>query len=104
MFAARTRSELSATISRRLVEVVAEIRAAYFELTKRFPEIRFNADFSHYYCGQEMVYGDFEAKLDFMAPIFERVGFIHGRIAAPSRPERSATPTPSSATSTVVME
>lgn len=53
------------------------------ELTKRFPDIRFNADFSHYYCGQEMVYGDFEAKLDFMAPIFERVGFIHGRIAAP---------------------
>jgi len=53
------------------------------ELTKRIPEVRFNADFSHYYCGQEMVYGDFEAKLDFMQPIFDRVGFMHGRIAAP---------------------
>jgi len=51
--------------------------------TKAFPEIRFNGDFSHFYCGQEMVYGDFEAKLDFMAPIFERVGFMHARIAAP---------------------
>lgn len=51
--------------------------------TKTFPEIRFNADFSHLYCGQEMVYGDFQAKLDFLAPVFERVGFVHGRIAAP---------------------
>lgn len=53
------------------------------QLTKTFPDIRFNADFSHWYCGQEMVYGDFEAKLDFLQPVFERVGFIHARIAAP---------------------
>jgi len=53
------------------------------QMTKRFPEVRFNGDFSHYYCGQEMVYGDFEAKLDFLHPVFERVGFMHGRIAAP---------------------
>lgn len=53
------------------------------QLTKRFPEIRFNGDFSHYYCGQEMVYGDFEAKLDFLAPVLQRTGFLHGRIAAP---------------------
>jgi hypothetical protein len=53
------------------------------EWTKVFPEIRFNGDFSHFYCGQEMVYGDFEAKLDFMQPIFDRTGFMHGRIAAP---------------------
>jgi hypothetical protein len=53
------------------------------ELTKRFPEVRFNGDFSHWYCGQEMVYGDFEAKLDFLQPVFERVGFLHGRIASP---------------------
>jgi hypothetical protein len=50
---------------------------------KRFPGVRFNADFSHYYCGQEMVYGDFQAKLDFLEPLFQRIGFIHGRIAAP---------------------
>jgi hypothetical protein len=54
------------------------------ELCKRIPEVRFNGDFSHFYCGQEMVYGDFEAKLDFMQPIFDRVGFMHGRIAASS--------------------
>jgi hypothetical protein len=30
-----------------------------------------------------MVYGDFEAKLDFLQPVFDRVGFLHARIAAP---------------------
>jgi len=49
-------------------------------LVERFPDIRFNGDFSHYYTGQEMVYGDIEAKFDFLAPVFERVRFIHGRI------------------------
>jgi hypothetical protein len=52
-------------------------------ITKEFPEVLFNGDFSHYYCGQEMVYGGMEMKLAFMAPIFERVGFMHGRIANP---------------------
>lgn len=51
-------------------------------ITERFPEIRFNCDFSHYYCGQEMPYGDWKQKLDFMSPIFERTGFMHGRIAS----------------------
>jgi hypothetical protein len=53
------------------------------QICKRFPEVRLNGDFSHYYCGQELVYGDWAAKLAFMAPIFARVGFIHGRIASP---------------------
>lgn len=53
------------------------------QITRRFPEVRFNGDFSHYYCGQELVYGDWSAKLAFMEPIFERIGFIHGRIASP---------------------
>jgi hypothetical protein len=53
------------------------------QLTKKFPEIRFNGDFSHYYCGQDLVSGDWSSKLAFMEPIFERVGFIHGRIASP---------------------
>ena len=52
------------------------------QITKAFPEVRFNGDFSHYYCGQEMIYGDFEEKLEFMQPIFERVSFIHARIAS----------------------
>ena len=53
------------------------------QIARKFPEVRFNADFSHYYCGQELVYGNWDDKLTFMAPIFERVGFIHGRIASP---------------------
>jgi len=53
------------------------------QITKRFPEVLFNGDFSHLYCGQEMVYGDFGEKLDFLQPVFDRVGFMHGRIAAP---------------------
>jgi hypothetical protein len=53
------------------------------QITRKFPEVRFNGDFSHYYCGQELVYGNWDDKLAFMAPIFERVGFVHGRIASP---------------------
>lgn len=53
------------------------------QLTKAFPEMRFNGDFSHYYTGQEMVYGGIEMKLNFMEPILSRVGFIHGRISSP---------------------
>lgn len=53
------------------------------QLIQHFPEMRFNADFSHYYCGQEMPYGDWNHKLEFMLPLFERVGFMHGRVASP---------------------
>jgi len=47
---------------------------------ERNPELRFNGDFSHYYTGHEMIYGDFEEKLAFLAPVLERTRFIHGRI------------------------
>jgi hypothetical protein len=59
------------------------------QIVKRFPEILFNGDFSHYYCGQEMVYGGenfmsgVPIKMEFMAPVFDRIGFLHGRIASP---------------------
>ena len=53
------------------------------QITKKFPEVRFNGDFSHYYTGQEMVYGGLEMKLAFMEPILARIGFMHGRIASP---------------------
>ncbi len=53
------------------------------QLARIFPDVRFNGDFSHYYCGQELVYGDWARKLAFMEPIFERIGFLHGRIASP---------------------
>lgn len=52
-------------------------------LVKRFPELRFNGDFSHWYTGLEMVYGGFEKKLAFIKPVLERVRFIHGRIGDP---------------------
>jgi hypothetical protein len=53
------------------------------QLIKRHPDLRFNGDFSHYYCGQELVYGDWNQKLHFLTPLFDRVGFMHGRIASP---------------------
>jgi hypothetical protein len=53
------------------------------QFVHRFPELRFNGDFSHWYAGQEMVYGGFENKLLFIAPVLDRVRFVHGRIASP---------------------
>ena len=47
---------------------------------QRNPEITINGDFSHWYTGLEMPYGDWEEKLTFIQPVFDRVGFIHGRI------------------------
>ena len=50
---------------------------------RRYPELSFNGDFSHWYAGQEMVYGGFETKFNFIKPVLDRVRFIHGRIANP---------------------
>jgi len=49
-------------------------------LIERLPELRFNGDFSHWYTAHDLPIGDFEAKLDLMAPVFERVRYMHGRI------------------------
>ncbi|MCZ7646340.1 MAG: hypothetical protein M5U26_13825 [Planctomycetota bacterium] len=49
-------------------------------IAKAFPDVRFNADYSHWYTGLEMPYGGVEPKADFLAPVFERVRFMHGRI------------------------
>jgi hypothetical protein len=53
------------------------------KLAQRIPEVRFNGDFSHWYTGQEMVYGGFETKIPFIQPVLDRVRFIHGRIGNP---------------------
>ncbi|HEX9201500.1 MAG TPA: hypothetical protein VF865_18225, partial [Acidobacteriaceae bacterium] len=53
------------------------------QFVERFPELRFNGDFSHWYTGSEMVYGGFENKLAFIQPVIERVRFLHGRIGNP---------------------
>jgi hypothetical protein len=50
---------------------------------ERFPDLRFNCDFSHWYTGSEMVYGTFERKFDFIRPVIERGRFVHGRIGNP---------------------
>jgi sugar phosphate isomerase/epimerase len=53
------------------------------QFVHRFPELRFNGDFSHWYTGLELAYGDFAGKLDFAAPVLDRVDFMHGRIGDP---------------------
>ena len=53
------------------------------QFVRRFPALRFNGDFSHWYTGLEMVYGGFETKLEFIRPVLERIRFLHGRIGNP---------------------
>jgi sugar phosphate isomerase/epimerase len=62
--------------------VTQDIRRAV-DFVERLPELRFNADLSHWYTGLEMTYGDFDAKLDVAEPVLERTGFVHGRIGDP---------------------
>lgn len=49
------------------------------------PDLRFNADFSHWYTGLEMVYGDFDQRCATLQPVFDRVTHFHGRIGTPGR-------------------
>lgn len=53
------------------------------QFLKRFPDLEFNGDFSHWYTGTEMVYGGFENKLEFIRPFLGRIAFLHGRIGNP---------------------
>ncbi|MGB6431348.1 MAG: hypothetical protein WBF06_12250 [Candidatus Acidiferrales bacterium] len=53
------------------------------QFLRRFPQLRFNGDFSHWYTGSEMVYGDFAKKLEFIRPVLANVRFLHGRIGNP---------------------
>ncbi len=51
---------------------------------ERFPELRFTADLSHWYVGNDLYGANFDVTLDALAPVFERVRFVHGRIATPT--------------------
>ena len=62
---------------------------------RKFPEVRFNCDFSHYYCGQELPYGDWNDRMASMQPIFDRTGFMHGRISSPGCMQVPIGPDPS---------
>jgi hypothetical protein len=53
------------------------------QLVAEFDDLRFNGDFSHWYTGLEMTYGDFDAKVAFIAPVLERTRYLHGRIGDP---------------------
>jgi hypothetical protein len=50
------------------------------KLVEQFDDLRFNGDFSHWYTGLEMTYGDWDAKVEFIAPVLERTRYLHGRI------------------------
>ncbi len=50
---------------------------------ERYPALRLNGDFSHWYTGHEMVYGGFEKKCEFLEPVMDRICFLHGRIGSP---------------------
>ena len=83
-------SILEASARHRVPLFVETHRATIFQdiwrtvqFVKRFPELRFNGDFSHWYTGLEMVYGGVETKLEFARPVIERVRFLHGRIGNP---------------------
>jgi sugar phosphate isomerase/epimerase len=81
---------LKAAERRKLPLYIETHRATIFQdmwrtvqFVRRYPEIRINGDFSHWYTGQEMVYGGFDNKFHFIEPILERVRFLHGRIGNP---------------------
>jgi sugar phosphate isomerase/epimerase len=83
-------SILTASQRHRIPLYVETHRATLFQdmqrtikFIERFPELTFNADFSHWYTGSEMVYGGFDRKLAFIQPVLDRVRFIHGRIGNP---------------------
>jgi hypothetical protein len=52
------------------------------DLIGRFPELRFNGDFGHWYIGHELTYGDMDMKFDAMRPVFERTRFMHLRVSS----------------------
>ncbi len=53
------------------------------QFVRKYPDLKFNGDFSHWYTGSEMAYGDFEKKAAFIQPAIGRVHFLHGRIGNP---------------------
>lgn len=57
--------------------------ARTLSLIDEYPGLRFTADLSHWYTGVEFVYGDLDAKLHALGPVFERCRMIHGRISDP---------------------
>jgi hypothetical protein len=81
---------LKASNKHRLPLYIETHRATIFQdiwrtvqFLRHYPDVRINGDFSHWYTGQELVYGGFDSKFHFIAPVLERVRFLHGRIGNP---------------------
>ncbi|MFM7063368.1 MAG: sugar phosphate isomerase/epimerase family protein [Actinomycetes bacterium] len=49
-------------------------------LVERHPDLRFNADLSHWYTGHELGLHDMATTADLLAPVLDRVRYFHGRI------------------------
>jgi len=49
-------------------------------LVERHPDLRFNADLSHWYTGHELGMGDMDELVEQLAPVLDRVRYFHGRI------------------------
>ena len=52
------------------------------DLIARFPELRFNGDFGHWYIGHELTYGDMDLKFEAMRRVFQRTRFMHLRVSS----------------------
>lgn len=51
------------------------------DMVERWPDVRFNADLSHWYTGHELSYGgEFLSRIERLQPVFDRVRFMHARI------------------------
>ena len=50
-------------------------------LIERIPGIRFNGDYSHYYCANEVPYRGFAGFQEQLRPVLERTCFFHGRVS-----------------------
>jgi hypothetical protein len=51
------------------------------DMVERWPDVRFNADLSHWYTGHELTYGgEFLSRVERLQPVFDRVHFMHARI------------------------
>jgi hypothetical protein len=50
-------------------------------LIERIPGIRFNGDYSHYYCAGEVPYRGFSGFAAQLEPVLERTCFFHGRVS-----------------------
>jgi hypothetical protein len=51
------------------------------DMVERWPDLRFNADLSHWYTGHELTYGgEFLSRVARLQPVFDRVRFMHARI------------------------